>query len=274
MESLSGTELEDISSLVGRRFLDQADAAGPRSPSLHLSEVSDRVPGVRLVLAADPGGELLDASGDVAGVDADELAALAATLVILSRGSAPVCARGGLSHVIVELEAGTLAVQPLDDGHGVLLALVDGWCDLADLVAELGFAARRIGRPGARSLATAAGDRPERAERAARAGRRFVRPFVLTGGRTGSPVAADALVWCVLDPIGGISSEQIAVLHACQKPRSIDEIAEASGLLPGVVRVVVGDLMAAGLVAASMFEIVSSPAELYPRIIEALEALR
>jgi predicted regulator of Ras-like GTPase activity (Roadblock/LC7/MglB family) len=266
METPPHGSTEDPTSFVGRRFLDRADTVCQLSS--RLVQVAGRVTGVRAMLAVDPAGEVLVSAADVPGVNADEVAALAATLVLLARGSSSSCSMGSLSHVLVELDEGSLLVQPFADGQGSLVALVDLECDLAQLVTEVALVAGRVGLPALRTV-----DGRDGGPYAGRRPRSFVRPFVLTGGRTESPVAADALVWCLLEPLGRITSEQVAVLRACEKPRSIGEIAEASELPIGVVRVVVGDLMAAGWVAASMFELAASPAELYPRIVEALEAL-
>jgi predicted regulator of Ras-like GTPase activity (Roadblock/LC7/MglB family) len=219
------------------------------------------------MLAVDASGRVLVSASDVPEVEVDAVGALAATLVLLAKASASNCALGTFSHVVVELEGGSLVAQPMADGRGTIVALADLECDMATLVAELALMSGHVGLPSIRVADVDSGT-----GRAGRA-RSFVRPFVLTGGRTESPVAMDALVWCLLEPLGRITPEQVAVLRACDKPRSLGEIAEVSGLPVGVVRVVVGDLMAAGWVAASMFELSSSPADLYPRIIEALEAL-
>lgn len=265
MDSPVDTPVDDSSSLVGRRFLDRTDAAGQLSS--RLAQVAGRLPGVRAILAVDGDGELVVAAANAPGVDAEAVAALAATLVILTKGSGASCAMGALAHIVVELDEGSLVVYPMADGQGAVVALADTECDVAELVGELALAAGRLGLPGARTVVATDGSAP------GRRGRNFVRPFALTGGRTESPVAADALVWCLLEPLGRITTEQVAVLRACEKPRSIGEIAEAAELPLGVVRVVVGDLMAAGWVAASMFELSSPPSVLYPRIVQALEAL-
>ena len=264
MDSPLDARVDDSSSLAGRRFLDRTDAAGQLSA--RLAQVAGRLSGVRAILAVDGDGELVVAAASAPGVDAEAVAALAATLVILSKGLAASCAMGGLAHIVVELDEGSLIVYPMADGQGAVVALADVECDVAELVGELALAAGRLGLPGACTV-DAAGSATGRRDR------NFVRPFALTGGRTKSPVAADALVWCLLEPLGRITTEQVAVLRACEKPRSIGEIAEAAGLPLGVVRVVVGDLMAAGWVAASMFELSSPPSVLYPRIVQALEAL-
>jgi hypothetical protein len=80
----------------------------------------------------------------------------------------------------------------------------------------------------------------------------FVRPYVLTRGRTRSrfELAVETLVsavpMAVRDPEPG---EHQAVVDLCREPRSVAEVAALLGVPLGVARVVLGDLAATGAVA-------------------------
>lgn len=79
-----------------------------------------------------------------------------------------------------------------------------------------------------------------------------VRPYVFTRGRTRSQfeLSVEALVSIVPSaPLVHLSSEHHAVLELCQEPRSVAEIAALLGVPLGVVRVLVGDMVAAGEVS-------------------------
>lgn len=75
-----------------------------------------------------------------------------------------------------------------------------------------------------------------------------VRPYVLTRGRTRSPVElpVEALVTIgsLAGPRGGIA--EASLLQLCQVPRSVAELAARTGIPLGVARVLIGDLAAAG----------------------------
>ncbi|MHA6625141.1 DUF742 domain-containing protein [Pseudonocardia sichuanensis] len=80
----------------------------------------------------------------------------------------------------------------------------------------------------------------------------FVRPYVLTGGRTRSSVelSIETLVSAApRPPAARLSGEQEVVLGLCREPRSVAELAVGAGVPLGVARVLVGDLAAAGAVA-------------------------
>jgi Protein of unknown function (DUF742) len=83
------------------------------------------------------------------------------------------------------------------------------------------------------------------------AGRRRVRPFVVTGGRA-APVI-DLRIESMLATVRGqiptihIGPEQESILQICTTPRSVAEVAVHLGQPIGVARVVAADLVAAGL---------------------------
>lgn len=78
----------------------------------------------------------------------------------------------------------------------------------------------------------------------------FVRPFIVTGGRT-LPLAENLRIeTLVVADRAALSAplrfELATVVRLCQQPCSVAEIAAALRVPLGVARVVVGDLMAAG----------------------------
>lgn len=78
-----------------------------------------------------------------------------------------------------------------------------------------------------------------------------VRPFVMTGGRVKAD-RRDLRVETLLQTTGGadatrLAPEQVAIVQACTSPRSVAEVAATCGLVLGVVTVLAGDLIGAGL---------------------------
>jgi hypothetical protein len=83
-------------------------------------------------------------------------------------------------------------------------------------------------------------------------GSAFVRPYVLTRGRTRAAfeLSIETLVSAAPEATrAGLVGEHHTVLGLCQEPRSVAEIAALVGVPLGVARVLVGDLAAAGIVA-------------------------
>jgi len=79
---------------------------------------------------------------------------------------------------------------------------------------------------------------------------RVVRPYAITGGRTGSAgpeLELEALVFA--DPAvaaARLSDEPRAIVMLCAELKSVAEISAHLGIPVGVVRVLVGDLVADG----------------------------
>jgi len=77
-----------------------------------------------------------------------------------------------------------------------------------------------------------------------------VRPFALTGGRTrhgASDFDLMTLVVCGTEPLYGsllLGPEHEAILEQCRTPVSVAELASSLDLAVGVVRVLLGDLLA------------------------------
>lgn len=96
------------------------------------------------------------------------------------------------------------------------------------------------------------------------AGRPVVRPYAMTRGRTRSAAEdkLDMIALVVADTRAEIGEqelndhrltpEHLQILEVCRaEPMSVAEIAAETGLLLGVVRVLIGDLMDANLVRVS-----------------------
>lgn len=79
----------------------------------------------------------------------------------------------------------------------------------------------------------------------------FVRPYVLTGGRTraGIEFAIEALITSVLRPGSvGEPMEHARIRELCREPRSVAEVAALLGMPLGVARVLLADMLAVGAV--------------------------
>ncbi len=82
----------------------------------------------------------------------------------------------------------------------------------------------------------------------------LVRPYTLTGGRTAPTTGGLDLVAYVLTvepspaPNPSRQPEHLAALRLCQHPVTVAEVAAHLGLPVGVVRILLSDLIAEGLV--------------------------
>ncbi|MGW4248215.1 DUF742 domain-containing protein [Nocardia sp. NPDC004722] len=81
----------------------------------------------------------------------------------------------------------------------------------------------------------------------------FVRPFVVTGGRTTPVIDGLRIETLVQAPPSALSAplqlEQRAVVQLCQRPCSIAEIGALLHIPVGLAKVIVSDLAAAGFLA-------------------------
>jgi Protein of unknown function (DUF742) len=74
----------------------------------------------------------------------------------------------------------------------------------------------------------------------------FVRPFVITGGRTraaDTSLRMETMVQTVGRPRDDLSFEKARIVDECYEPTSIAEIAAGIGVPLGVAMVIVGDLV-------------------------------
>lgn len=108
------------------------------------------------------------------------------------------------------------------------------------------------------------------------AGRRRVRPFVVTGGRA-APVI-DLRIESMLATVRGqvatvpIGPEQESILQICAAPRSLAEVAVHLGQPIGVARVVAADLVAAGLLREHTL-VGNADSALLERVLSGIQAL-
>jgi hypothetical protein len=84
---------------------------------------------------------------------------------------------------------------------------------------------------------------------------RLVRPYVLTAGRTATPgvdLELDTTIRATVEPVARdrrAAPEIRRIVDLCRKPMPLAEVAGRVVLPVGVVRVLVGDLVAAGSVS-------------------------
>ncbi|MDQ1450125.1 MAG: hypothetical protein QOC79_3096 [Actinomycetota bacterium] len=74
----------------------------------------------------------------------------------------------------------------------------------------------------------------------------FVRPFVITGGRTraaDTSLRMETMVQTVGKPRDDLNFEKARIVDECYEPTSIAEIAAGIGVPLGVAMVIVGDLV-------------------------------
>lgn len=103
----------------------------------------------------------------------------------------------------------------------------------------------------------------------------FVRPFILTGGRT-QPLQDGLRVETLVHAQPGtmfapLQFERRRIVELCQTPRSVAEIASALGVPLGVARVLVADLATSGLV--SVHQQAETPTQLIERVLDRVRAL-
>lgn len=82
------------------------------------------------------------------------------------------------------------------------------------------------------------------------------RPYLITGGRTGggkAGIGIETLLICdrPVAPDRSWSTEMAMIVRACDKPMACAEVAARIGLPVGVVQVLAGDLVAAGVLQQS-----------------------
>ena len=104
----------------------------------------------------------------------------------------------------------------------------------------------------------------------------FVRPFVLTGGRTRTNDASlhmETMVQTVDDALGRLTFEHARIVDGCWEPRSVAEVAAEIGMPLGVAMVLVGDLVEAGCLEVTHSNAVELELAVLTRMIERVRAL-
>ena len=112
---------------------------------------------------------------------------------------------------------------------------------------------------------------------AERGGHDFVRPFIMTGGRTRADrrdLRVETMLQVAVEDIPfGLPSEQDELLRACREPISVAEVAVALHLVVGVVQVIAGDLIATGLLDVHHTDPVEIELDMLTKMIERVRAI-
>jgi Protein of unknown function (DUF742) len=104
----------------------------------------------------------------------------------------------------------------------------------------------------------------------------FVRPFVITGGRTraaGESLRIETMVQTVGRPRDDLDFEKARIVDFCYEPMSIAEIAAELGVPIGVAVVLVGDLVADDCLETTHSNPVEIELSALTRMIERVRAL-
>ena len=104
----------------------------------------------------------------------------------------------------------------------------------------------------------------------------FVRPFVVTGGRTRArdeSLRMETMVQTVSDAPAHMNFEHVQTVEFCWEPRSIAEVAAELGMPLGVAMVLVGDLVDAGCLETTYSDPVEIELSALTRMIERVRAL-
>jgi Protein of unknown function (DUF742) len=99
----------------------------------------------------------------------------------------------------------------------------------------------------------------------------LIRPFILTGGRTGSTLPVETVAFSTDHPnVSSLSREKREISELCRMPHAVAEISAKLGLPLGVCRVLVGDLAEQGVLLLSQTESVKADLELLGRILNGI----
>ena len=104
----------------------------------------------------------------------------------------------------------------------------------------------------------------------------FVRPFVITGGRTRAADASlriETMVQTVGKPRDDLDFEKARIVDYCYEPMSIAEIAAELGVPLGVAIVIVGDLVDDGCLETTYSDPVEIELSALTRMIDRVRAL-
>lgn len=104
----------------------------------------------------------------------------------------------------------------------------------------------------------------------------FVRPFVLTGGRTraaNDELRMETMVQTVNADTGALTFEHARLSELCWEPCSIAEAASELGIPLGVAIVLVGDMVDAGCLEVTHSDPVEIELDQLTRMIERVRAL-
>ena len=108
-------------------------------------------------------------------------------------------------------------------------------------------------------------------------GHDFVRPFIMTGGRTRSDrrdLRIETMLHATVDMVPmGLHSEQEQVLRLCVEPQSLAEVSAKLGLVLGVVSVIASDLIAQDLLDVHHTDPVEIELDMLTKMIERVRAI-
>ena len=111
----------------------------------------------------------------------------------------------------------------------------------------------------------------------ARGGHDFVRPFIMTGGRTRAErrdLRVETMLQTSVEAVPfNLPSEQEELLVLCQVPQSVAEVAAKLHLVVGVVAVIAGDLIASGLLDVHHTDPVEIELDMLTKMIERVRAI-
>jgi hypothetical protein len=105
------------------------------------------------------------------------------------------------------------------------------------------------------------------------------RPYLVTGGRTGGGAAGIGIETVLVHDRGSVSrhawpAETSMIIAACEHPVAVAEVAARVGLPIGVVQVLAGDLVAAGVLLRSASSLaLADDVQFIERLINGVAAL-
>ena len=110
-----------------------------------------------------------------------------------------------------------------------------------------------------------------------RGGHDFVRPYIMTSGRTRAErrdLRLETMLQAsVTDLPRDLPFEQLELLTACAEPQSVAEVAATLHLVVGVVAVIAGDLIATGLLDVHHTDPVEIELDMLTKMIERVRAI-
>ena len=110
-----------------------------------------------------------------------------------------------------------------------------------------------------------------------RGGHDFVRPYIMTGGRTRAErrdLRLETMLQASVSEMPrDLPFEQEELLLACKEPQSVAELASKLQLVTGVVAVIAGDLIATGLLDVHHTDPVEIELDMLTKMIERVRAI-
>ena len=110
-----------------------------------VNDFAERVPGVAHAVVVSADGLLLTSSARLPTDRADQLAAVASSLVSLTQGAARCFEAGGVNQTVVEMDRGYLFLMSISDGS-CLSVLAAPNCDIGLVAYEMTLLVERVGQ--------------------------------------------------------------------------------------------------------------------------------